>query len=157
LDEEQAADIEQFALAPIERQQGENPYEIQHELQDVMQDLVGIARVDDELEQAVDRIAGLRARAEQAASPGNREYNPGWHTALDLWNLLDVSEAVARSAHGRRESRGAHSRIDFMEKDPQLGTVNTLTTLDQDGSVSTRHVPVTGKTDDLESIVKEMG
>ena len=157
LDEEQAADIERFALAPIERQQGENPYEIQHELQDVMQDLVGIARVDDELEQAVDRIADLRARAEQAASPGNREYNPGWHTALDLWNLLDVSEAVARSAHGRRESRGAHSRIDFMEKDPQLGTVNTLTTLDQDGSVSTRHVPVTGMTDDLESIVKEMG
>ena len=157
LDEQQAADIEQFALAPIECQQGENPYEIQHELQDVMQDLVGIARVDEELQQAGEKIAQLRARAEHAASPGNREYNPGWHTALDLWNLLDVSEAVARPAHGRRESRGAHSRIDFMEKDQQLGTVNTLTSLGPDGSVATRHVPVTGKNDELQAIVEEMG
>jgi len=157
LDEQQAADIEQFALAPIERQAGENPYEIQHELQDIMQDLVGIARVDAELEDAVGKIADLRTRAEQAASPGNREYNPGWHTALDLWNLLDVSEAVARSAHGRRESRGAHSRIDFMEKDQDLGMVNTVTGLASDGSVETRHVPVMGRTDELSSIVKEMG
>ncbi len=157
LDEQQAADIEQFALAPIERQEGDNPYEIQHDLQDIMQDLVGIARVDGELEEAVEKIAGLRARAERAASPGNREYNPGWHTALDLWNLLDVSEAVARSAHGRRESRGAHSRIDFMEKDKDLGMVNTVTALDSDGSVATRHVPVTGRTDELHSIVEEMG
>lgn len=155
--DEQAAEIEAFALAPLERQKGENPYAIQHELQDVMQDLVGIARVESELSEALEKISALRTRAASAASPGNREYNPGWHTALDLWNLLDVSEAVTRSALGRRESRGAHSRIDHMDKDDHFGTVNTIARRAADGTIETEHVPVVGKTDELAGIVKEMG
>ncbi len=157
IDESQPADIEKLTLAPMERSGGENPYAIQHELQDVMQDLVGIARVEDEMAQAVEKIAKLRHRADCVSAPGNREYNPGWHTALDLDHLLMISESVAKSALGRRESRGAHSRIDYMEKDEHLGTVNTVTRLAKDGSLTTELVPVLGKTPELESLVKEMG
>jgi len=157
IDEQQVTDVEAFALAPLERQQGENPYAIQHELQDVMQDLVGIARQEDELSQALDRIGELRTRAETAHSPGNREYNPGWHTALDLRHLLTISESITRSALGRRESRGAHSRVDHPEKSDSLGEVNTVTRLDDQGTVVAEHVPVVGRTDELQSIVKEMG
>ncbi|MEE2907152.1 MAG: fumarate reductase/succinate dehydrogenase flavoprotein subunit [Planctomycetota bacterium] len=157
IDESQPADVEKLSLAPMERSGGENPYAIQHELQDVMQDLVGIARVEDEMAQAVEKIAKLRHRADCVSAPGNREYNPGWHTALDLDHLLMISESVAKSALGRRESRGAHSRIDYMEKDEYLGTVNTVTRLAEDGSLVTELVPVLGKTPELESLVKEMG
>ncbi len=157
IDESQPADIEKLTLAPMERSGGENPYAIQHELQDVMQDLVGIARVEDEMAQAVEKIAKLRHRADCVSAPGNREYNPSWHTALDLDHLLMISESVAKSALGRRESRGAHSRIDYMEKDEHLGTVNTVTRLAKDGSLTTELVPVLGKTPELESLVKEMG
>ena len=157
IDQAEPADIEQLSLAPMERSGGENPYAIQHELQDLMQDLVGIARVEDEMARAVEQIATLRHRADCVSSPGNREYNPGWHTALDLDHLLMISEAVAKSALGRRESRGAHSRIDYMEKDEHLGTVNTVTRLSDDGSLTTEHVPVLGRTAELEALVKEMG
>ena len=155
--EEQGADIEKHALAPIERQSGENPYAIQHALQDVMQDLVGIARQDQEMTEAVEKIAQLTKQAETVAAPGNREYNPGWHTALDLENLLTVSEMVARSAHGRRESRGAHSRLDHPDKDEQLGNVNTIISRSGDGSMSVEQRAVVGKTDELGQLVKEMG
>ena len=155
--EEQGADIEKHALAPIERQSGENPYAIQHALQDVMQDLVGIARQDEEMTEAVEKIAQLAKQAETVAAPGNREYNPGWHTALDLENLLTVSEMVARSAHGRRESRGAHSRLDHPDKDEQLGNVNTIISRSGDGSMSVEQRAVVGKTDELGQLVKEMG
>ncbi|MCH2134392.1 MAG: fumarate reductase/succinate dehydrogenase flavoprotein subunit [Phycisphaerales bacterium] len=157
IDEGQIGEVETMTLAPMERSGGENPYAIQHELQDVMQDLVGIARVESEMAEALEKIAKLRHRADCVSAPGNREYNPGWHTALDLDHLLMISESVARSALGRRESRGAHSRIDHMDKDEQLGTVNTITRLSGDGSLSTEHVPVMGKTAELESLVKEMG
>ena len=157
IDEGQAGDVEQLSLAPMERSGGENPYAIQHELQELMQDLVGIARVEDEMSRSLEQIAKLRQRADCVSSPGNREYNPGWHTALDLDHLLMISESVARSALGRQESRGAHSRIDYMEKDDQLGTVNTVTRLSADGSLATEHVPVIGRTTELEALVKEMG
>ena len=90
---------------------------MQHELQDMMQDLVGIVRREDEMEQALDGIGKFKsARRERRASTGNREYNPGWHTALDLKNLLTVSEAITRSALDRKESRGGHFRDDFPEQ-----------------------------------------
>ena len=157
LDEAHAEDLEALALAPMERSSGENPYAIQKELQDIMQDLVGIARVEAELHEAVEKIAALRTRAKDVYAPGNREYNPGWHTALDLANLLDVSETVARSAVGRPESRGAHSRIDHLDKDTALGKVNTVTRFAPDGSVEAEHIPVVGHTDELQAIVTEMG
>ena len=97
---------------PFERT-GESPYQVQHDLQDMMQDLVGIVRREEEMEQALDGILKLRERAKHVAVRGNREYNPGWHTALDLNNLLTVSEAVTRAALERKESRGAHFRDDY--------------------------------------------
>ena len=157
INEDAASGIEAAALAPLERSSGESPYAIQYELQDVMQDLVGIARTQAELEQAVERIADLSERAATTSAEGNREYNPGWHTALDLPNLLAVAEAVARSAAERPESRGAHSRVDHPEKDEQLGTVNTVVRQLDDESMETAHVPVVGVTEERMAIVKEMG
>ncbi|MGH9653813.1 MAG: fumarate reductase/succinate dehydrogenase flavoprotein subunit, partial [Bryobacteraceae bacterium] len=96
------------ALAPFERSSGENPYRIQQELQETMQNLVGISRRGEEMQQAQEHLKELRLRAENVGVPGNREYNNGWHTALDLRNLLTVSELVTRAALERKESRGAH-------------------------------------------------
>src|SRR6185295_1969354 len=105
---------EQRALAPFERgAAGENPYAVQHDLQAMMQDLVGIVRKEAEMQQALEKLAGLRERAGRAGITGNREYNNGWHTAIDLHNLLTVSEAVTMAAIERKESRGAHFRDDF--------------------------------------------
>ena len=107
------------ALEPFERASGgENPYQIQHDLQDMMQDLVGIVRTRGrDAARRSTELAELRERARaRAASPGNREYNPGWHTALDLRNLLTVSEAITRAALERKESRGGHFREDFPEQ-----------------------------------------
>ncbi|MCH2137473.1 MAG: fumarate reductase/succinate dehydrogenase flavoprotein subunit [Phycisphaerales bacterium] len=157
LDEAQAQDVEAIALAPMERRDGENPYEIQHDLQDVMQDLVGIARAEAELAEALEKIKDLRTRADTVCAPGNREYNPGWHTALDLANLLDVSEAVALAALGRPESRGAHTRIDHPDKDPELGKVNTIIGHSASGAIEARHEPVVGRTEALQEIIEEMG
>jgi succinate dehydrogenase flavoprotein subunit len=103
------------ALAPFETEGGENPYTIHQELQRAMNDLVGIIRRADEVEQALKRLDDLRARAQRITVEGHRQYNPGWHLALDLRNMLAVSECVARAALERTESRGGHTRDDFPE------------------------------------------
>jgi succinate dehydrogenase / fumarate reductase flavoprotein subunit len=144
------------ALAPMERQGGENPYEIQQDLQDTMQDLVGIARQEDELETAIVQIGDLSRRAQQAFAPGNREYNPGWHTAMDLPNLLTAAEAVTRSALIRRESRGAHSRIDHPEKDAELGSLNTVVRRSDSGEMDVEQITVIAQTDEMVAIIEEM-
>src|SRR5207302_819681 len=122
---EQAA---QHALEPFGRNEtnGEGPYQIQHALQEMMQDLVGIVRKEDEMLRALEGLQKLRKRGGQVAVPGNREYNPGWHTALDLDNLLTVSEAIARAAVERKESRGAHFREDYPNKTPQPASSTSL-------------------------------
>src|SRR5579863_8445034 len=113
------------ALEPFDRgTSGENPFAIQHELQHCMQDLVGIVRVESEMQQALDKIADLRLRAAKAGITGNREYNTGWHTAMDLDNLLTVSEIVAKAALERKESRGAQFRDDYPEKSEEWGKYN---------------------------------
>ncbi|HTV56002.1 MAG TPA: fumarate reductase/succinate dehydrogenase flavoprotein subunit, partial [Terriglobia bacterium] len=116
--------VTQRVLEPFGRTSGEGPFQIQRDLQQRMQDLVGIVRREPELLQALEAIQELRARADKVSVAGNREYNPGWHTACDLENLLTVSEAVARAALERKESRGAHFRDDFPAKDEAFGTVN---------------------------------
>ena len=88
------------SLEAVRADSGESPYQVQHDLQDMMQDLVGIVRREDEMEQALEGIAKLKERAAKVGIGGNREYNPGWHTALDLNNLLTVSEAIALAATG---------------------------------------------------------
>ncbi|HUR92836.1 MAG TPA: fumarate reductase/succinate dehydrogenase flavoprotein subunit [Gemmatimonadaceae bacterium] len=114
---------------------GDGPYQIQHELQEFMQALVGIVRTEAEMQSALDRIAALKEKAPRVTVPGNREYNPGWHTALDLRNLLTVSEAVARAALERKESRGGHFREDYPDKDPEFAKFNIVLRRGADGSM----------------------
>jgi succinate dehydrogenase / fumarate reductase flavoprotein subunit len=113
----------------------ENPFTLQQELQTKMQALVGIVRVEAELEEAIEFIGTLPARVGAVGVPGNREYNPGWHTALDLRSLITVAEAVARAALLRRESRGAQFRADFEHKDEQLGKIAHVVKKADDGSM----------------------
>src|SRR6185436_13202249 len=101
------------------------PYQIQHELQNMMQDLVGIVRREDEMVKALSGVQRLQERAQQVGVTGNREYNPGWHTALDLHNLHSVSQAIFRAAIDRKESRGCHFRDDYPHKFSFFATHNT--------------------------------
>jgi succinate dehydrogenase / fumarate reductase, flavoprotein subunit len=145
------------ALAPFERgAAGEGPYQIQHELQDRMQDLVGIVRVEREMQEALDVIDGLKARAAAVGVAGNREYNPGWHTALDLSSLLTVSEAIARAALERRESRGGHFRDDYPEKDPAYGSFNIVLRKAADGGMDLRREPIPDMRPELRQVIEEM-
>jgi succinate dehydrogenase / fumarate reductase flavoprotein subunit len=114
------------SLAPFERTEGENPYAVHDELQSTMQNYVGIVRSEADLHAALDILAKLRQRAARVHVGGNIQYNPGWHLALDLANMLDVSEAVTRAALVRTESRGAHTRDDYQESDPRWGKVNLV-------------------------------
>jgi succinate dehydrogenase / fumarate reductase, flavoprotein subunit len=145
-----------WALAPFERAGDENPFKIQYDLQDMMQDLVGIVRKEDEMQRALDGLAKLRDRAARTKVPGNREYNPGWHTALDLHNLLTVSEAVTRCGLIRKESRGGHFRDDFPDKAPAFGKVNLVTRKAPDGSMQVDQVPIPEMPGELKKIIEEM-
>jgi succinate dehydrogenase / fumarate reductase flavoprotein subunit len=111
-------------LAPFERKEGEDPYAVHRDLQETMQSRVGIFRTQEDLERGLREIRELSARAKRVRVEGSRLYNPGWHLARDLENMLVVSEAIARAAALRKESRGAHSRIDFPKTDGALGKVN---------------------------------
>ena len=145
------------ALEPFERSSRENAFAIQHDLQEMMQDLVGIVRNEDEMKHALDGLDQLKRRAAEVSVSGNVDFNPGWHTALDLNNLLTVSEAVTRSAIERRESRGGQFREDFPEKDPALGKINITVKKAPDGSMQIQHVPIPEMPVELKQIIEEMG
>jgi len=155
--EEQADAAAREALASIERQDegGENPYAIQHELQDKMQELVGIVRRQKDLERGLDTVLSLKKRAANVVAPGNREYNPGWHTAIDLKNLLTVSEAVARAAADRKESRGAHFRDDYPGKDEIWGRTTLVINKGSDGAMQLARETIEPLPDDLQQIIEE--
>jgi succinate dehydrogenase / fumarate reductase flavoprotein subunit len=124
-------EVELVSLAaPFRRPDGENVYHLQAELQDTMQSLVGIYRSEEDLEQAIRRIEDLRRRWFRSRVIGDRSYNPGWDLVFELRNLLTVSEAIARSALQRPESRGAHSRLDYTQADPDWGKLNSVVTVD---------------------------
>jgi succinate dehydrogenase / fumarate reductase flavoprotein subunit len=147
------------ALQPFERaigSTGENPYTVQHDLQDMMQDLVGIVRREEEMLRALEGLEKLWKRARQAGVPGNREYNPGWHTALSLSNLLTVSEAVTRCALERKESRGAQFRDDYPNKDDIFGEVNIIARKGPDGSMQIRREPIPQMPAELKQVIEEM-
>ena len=127
-----SASIER-ALAPFSRETGENPYELQSELQQTMNDLVGIIRTQHEIEQALKVIDDLKLRCRDVKVTGTREYNPGWHLSLDLPKQLLVSEAMARSALTRQESRGGHTRDDYPGMNPQWRQVNLVSRIEADG------------------------
>ncbi len=144
------------ALAPFERgASGESPYAIQYELQDAMQDLVGIVRKEGEMQKALGIIEKLKERAAKAGCPGNREYNPGWHTALDLENLLTVSEAITKSAIERKESRGGHFRDDFPAKDKAYESFNLVVRQGSGGAMQLERRPLAPVPDDLKQIIEE--
>jgi succinate dehydrogenase / fumarate reductase flavoprotein subunit len=144
------------ALAPFNRSTGPSPYEVQHKLQDMMQDLVGIVRREEEIQRALESLAELKAMADAVVVHGNREYNPGWHTALDLRNLLTVSEAVALSAIARKESRGAHFRDDYPDKSEEAAKFNHVIKLQPDGSMQLTREPLPPMTDEMKRIIEEM-
>jgi succinate dehydrogenase / fumarate reductase flavoprotein subunit len=148
------------ALAPFERAADphghESPYTIQHDLQEAMQDLVGIVRREEEMMRALEVIGRLRERASRVGAYGNREYNPGWHTALELPNQLTVSEAITRSALERRESRGAHFREDYPDKSAEWGKVNLVLRKGPDGEMQTRREAIPEMPAELKRIVEEM-
>ncbi len=156
IDERQVETAVREVLAPFDRESsGENPFDIQYELQDRMQELVGIVRNEADMQRALEVIDGLRARAAKVSVIGNREYNPGWHTALDLKNLLISSEAVARAALERKESRGAHFREDFEDKDEEFGGLNITQHKGADGEMVINRVPVKPLQEDLAAIIEE--
>jgi succinate dehydrogenase / fumarate reductase flavoprotein subunit len=156
VDSQQADAIVRTALEPFGRRDGgEGPYQVEHDLQTMMQELVGIVRREAEMRRALDGLKALQERARKVSVTGNREYNPGWHTALDLQNLLTVSEIVARSALERKESRGGHFRDDFPEKDPAYGKFNIVVKRGPNGEMQVVREPIPEMRDDLKRIVEE--
>jgi succinate dehydrogenase / fumarate reductase flavoprotein subunit len=146
------------ALAPFDRAaaaSAEGPYQVQHDLQGMMQDLVGIVRTEAEMKKALEGLQTLGERARRVRVDGNREYNPGWHTALDLPNLLLVSEAVTRSALERRESRGGHFREDYPDKDVAFGKVNVVVRKGADGAMQVSRVPIPEMPAALKQVIEE--
>jgi succinate dehydrogenase / fumarate reductase flavoprotein subunit len=154
--DDQVKEAAAWAVAPFSHEGGENPYTIQHDLQDIMQRLVGIIRRAEELTESLDEITALKERAKQLGVEGHRQYNPGWHLALDLANMLLVSECIAKAALERKESRGGHTRDDYPGPDPQWGAVNLVLTLAEDGeSVALKHQPLPVMPDELKTLFEE--
>jgi succinate dehydrogenase / fumarate reductase, flavoprotein subunit len=156
VDRDELKSAETWALEPFERKNSENPYAVQHGLQELMQDLVGIVRQEQEMLEALDRIQKLKSASERVSVDGNREYNGGWHTALDLYHLLTVSEIVTRAALERQESRGAHFRDDFPEKNTQFGAFNIVVRKGTDGRMRFSREPAPPMRKDLQQIIEEM-
>jgi succinate dehydrogenase / fumarate reductase flavoprotein subunit len=140
------------ALAPFGREEGENPYAIQQDLQDCMQRLVGIIRREDELKEAQKELAALKERAKRVKVEGHRQYNPGWHLALDLDPLLTLSECLTMGALQRTESRGGHTREDYPRTDDELGKVNMVISRRED-ELSIRAEPLPQMPDELEALL----
>ena len=158
IDDTEVNEAAQQAVAPFERTagSGEGAYQIQHELQEMMQDLVGIVRKEEEMVRALEAIAKLKERAKQVGVTGNREYNPGWHTALDLKNLLTVSEAITRAGIERRESRGAQFREDYPTKDEAFSKFNIIIQQGADGEMQVTRQTITEMPQELKQVIEEM-
>jgi succinate dehydrogenase / fumarate reductase flavoprotein subunit len=154
VDADQVREAEREMLAPFERTEGESPYEVHRDLQDAMQKNVGIFRVEEDLEVGLAAIDKLTARAAKVRVDGSRLFNPGWHLARDLFSMLTVTKAVALSAAARRESRGAHSRIDYPEYDEVWGKQNNIISRNGD-EMRLRQSPTGEMPDELKQIMEE--
>ena len=143
------AEAQAEALAPLQRVGGENPYTVHAEVQQTMSDLVGIIRREEEIKTAIAELEKLRERAEKVSAPGGSAYNPGWHLALDLRNILLIAECVAHAALERQESRGGHTRDDYPGMSPEWRKVNLICTLGAGGGVSLRRQPMEPMRTDL--------
>ena len=161
INDAQVEDAARQALEPFDRGaksggSAEGPYQVQNDLQGMMQELVGIVRREEEMVKALDGIGKLSQRAGQVAVYGHREYNPGWHTAIDLKNLMTVSEAITRSAIERKESRGGHFREDFPNKDAAAGKVNVVVKKNSDGTMNVRRETIPDMPAELKQVIEEM-
>ena len=154
IDAAQIAVAEREMLAPFERKDGESPHALHRDLQQVMQSLVGIFRTEEDLQSALTKIEQLRQRSQNLAVDGSRMFNPGWHLFRDLKSMLTVSRAVAQSALARRESRGAHSRIDYPNYDATWGKQNNLISR-QGETMVLRQVPTAELPEELRPLVEE--
>ncbi|HEV3040574.1 MAG TPA: FAD-binding protein [Candidatus Angelobacter sp.] len=155
VDPAQAADAEREMLAPFDNSDGENPYTVHRDLQQVMQNLVGIFRTEEDLQKALSELANLKQRAKRLRVEGSRLFNPGWHLSRDLKSMLMVSEAVTRSAIARKESRGAHSRLDFPNLDDNVwGKQNNLISADGD-SMKLQQLQKAELPEDLKQLLAE--
>ena len=143
------------ALAPFDRAGAENPYKVQEDLQDTMQNLVGIVRNESEMQEALQRLRQFKERASRVGVSGHREYNGGWHTSLDLPNLLDVSEAIAVSAMERKESRGGHFREDYPNKVDEFSKFNIMVKRQPGGGISVSPVALPEMPDYLKQVIEE--
>jgi succinate dehydrogenase / fumarate reductase flavoprotein subunit len=151
--DEEVESIAAWALAPFERDQGENPYEIHAELRELMQNNVGLVRNEGDMKKALEEIGVLKERADRVAVRGSRVYNPGWHEALDLSPLLTCAECVALGAIARRESRGGHTREDYPTADPDFGKLNVVLRLRGD-DLQLSEEPILVMPDDLRELVE---
>ncbi|MSU50421.1 MAG: fumarate reductase/succinate dehydrogenase flavoprotein subunit [Opitutus sp.] len=157
----QVDEAARLALEPFDRNVSagagfEGPFQVQFDLQEMMQNLVGIVRREDEMVRALEGLERLKARARRVGVTGHREFNPGWHTALDLRNLLTVSEAIARAAHERKESRGAQFRDDFPNKDAALGKQSVVICKGPDGSMQVNRESLPELPPHLQQVIDEM-
>ncbi|MQA93797.1 MAG: fumarate reductase/succinate dehydrogenase flavoprotein subunit [Streptosporangiales bacterium] len=143
------------ALAPFERETGENPYALHQELQQTMNDLVGIIRKASEMEQALEALAKLKERVASVTAEGGRAYNPGWHLALDLRNMLIVSECIAKAALEREESRGGHTRDDYPEMSAEWRKVNLVLGMNDKGAVTLRRQDLDTMRGDLVTLFED--
>jgi succinate dehydrogenase / fumarate reductase flavoprotein subunit len=158
VDPSQVDDSARCALEPFERGaggDGPGPYQLQQQLQTMMQDLVGIVRTEADMREALSGITRLGEQARRVGVVGNREYNPGWHTALDLGNLLIISEAIARAAVDRRESRGGHFREDYPEKDPAAGRFNIVIRKGTNGEMQLSREAIPEMPPELKRVIEE--
>ncbi|MGH9012825.1 MAG: fumarate reductase/succinate dehydrogenase flavoprotein subunit [Acidimicrobiia bacterium] len=153
-DTEAIDELARHAVRPFEAAGAENPYAVQQDLQECMHNLVGIIRTEDELGKALEELTVLRDRAVRVRVEGHRQYNPGWHLALDLPSLLAVSECIALAARERRESRGAQTRDDYPTADPELGKVNVVVR-ERAGELSLAREPLPPLSDDLKKLLED--
>ncbi len=154
LDNTELATLAREALAPFERVEGENPYDVHHDLQETMQTLVGIIRTESDLSKALDELQTLRERASKARITGARAFNPGWHMCLDLEAMIAVAECCTLAALERKESRGGHTRDDYPEPSSEFAKVNVACSY-SDGATSIRQEPLPEMPDDLRKIIEE--
>jgi len=154
VDDARVEEATREVLAPFERSDGDSPYDLHRDLQENMQNYVGIFRSEEDLKRGLDEIQKLKQRAAHVRVDGSRLFNPGWHLARDLKSMLTVSEAVALSALERKESRGAHSRIDYPNYDEQWSKLNNIVSRDGD-RMSLTHAPIAEMPSDLRAILEE--
>jgi succinate dehydrogenase / fumarate reductase flavoprotein subunit len=141
-------------LGHFERDGKENPYAIQHDLQETMHNLVGIIRTESELKEGIEEVRAQSERAKHTGVEGNRQYNPGWHLAMDLRSMLTVSEAIALAALERKESRGGHTRNDYPDPSPDFGKKTVVVRMGSDGDIQVRQEAIKEMPADLRELLE---